>query len=222
MLRIVASLLGVLGLLVALLFLPAGRWDWADAWVFVIAYGGLLATFAVYSLVKDPELLKERSRVGANTKLWDRVILGLYTVCLVATLVVTGLDAGRYRWSSVAPAAHAVAWLGLIAAGGLIMGAVIANTYLSRTARIQQDRGQVVITRGPYRWVRHPMYLGVILLFACLPPALGSLWGLIPGLLVGALFVLRTAMEDQMLRRELAGYADYCERVRYRLLPGVW
>ena len=89
-------------------------------------------------------------------------------------------------------------------------------------ARIQDDRGQVVVTAGPYRYVRHPMYLGVILLFLGMPVALGSWWALWPGVVIGALFVLRTAKEDRMLRDELPGYAEYTQRVRYRLVPRVW
>ena len=89
-------------------------------------------------------------------------------------------------------------------------------------ARIQDDRGQVVVTAGPYRFVRHPMYLGVIVLFLGMPVALGSWWALLPGAAIGLLFVLRTAQEDRVLRDELPGYAEYTGRVRYRLVPGVW
>jgi protein-S-isoprenylcysteine O-methyltransferase Ste14 len=115
-----------------------------------------------------------------------------------------------------------LAWLGLALAGALIFWTLAANTYLSRMARIQEDRGQVVVTAGPYRFVRHPMYSGIILLFIGMPIALGSLWALLPGAVIGALFVLRTAKEDRMLRDELSGYAEYAQRVRYRLVPRVW
>ena len=99
---------------------------------------------------------------------------------------------------------------------------MVTNTYLSRVARIQEDRGQVVVMAGPYKYVRHPMYIGIILLFLSIPLALGSWWALIPGVGIGILFVIRTAKEDQMLRSELSGYADYSNRVRYRLVPGIW
>ncbi len=221
-LRTLASLVIIVGVLIVLLFVPAGRLDWPQAWLFVGAYAALLVAYASWGLAKDPQQLRERSRVGRNTKGWDTAILSVYTALLLLTLVLTGLDAGRYRWSVVPIAGQALAWLGLIGSGWLILAAVTANTFLSRTARIQYDRGQTVITQGPYAIIRHPMYLGVILLFACMPPALGSLWAMIPGLSVGGLFVLRTAKEDRMLRDELAGYAAYSQRVRYRLLPGVW
>jgi protein-S-isoprenylcysteine O-methyltransferase Ste14 len=166
--------------------------------------------------------MEERSRVAENTKPWDRVILTIYTVMLLATFIVAGLDAGRFRWSTVPDGLKAVAWLGLVAASSLILAAVATNTYLARTARIQDDRAQVVVTRGPYRLVRHPMYLGIIVLFACSPLVLGSLWALIPGLTVGALFIIRTRAEDEMLLRELEGYAAYTRAVRYRIVPGIW
>ena len=86
----------------------------------------------------------------------------------------------------------------------------------------QDDRGQEVVDSGPYHFIRHPMYLGIIILFLCLGPALGSLYALIPGVLIDVLYLIRTAKEDQMLQKELAGYQDYAEKVRYRLLPGIW
>jgi protein-S-isoprenylcysteine O-methyltransferase Ste14 len=96
------------------------------------------------------------------------------------------------------------------------------NAYLSSWARIQEDRGQVVVTEGLYGYVRHPMYLGITIGFAGVPLALGSWWALIPGLMIVGVFVYRTAREDRMLRQKLPGYADYAEKVRHRLLPGIW
>jgi protein-S-isoprenylcysteine O-methyltransferase Ste14 len=148
--------------------------------------------------------------------------MAAYTVCLLLTPVVAGLDAGRFGWSAVPLPARLLAWLALAAAGTLIFWALATNTYLSRMARIQDDRGQVVVTAGPYRYVRHPMYLGVILLFLGMPVALGSWWALLPGIVIAALFVLRTAKEDPMLREELPGYTEYARHVGYRLVPGIW
>jgi protein-S-isoprenylcysteine O-methyltransferase Ste14 len=224
MLRVSGQLLMVLAGLAALLFLPAGRLAWIEAWAFIIAYGIFLALYALWGLIKDPGQLAERSyaRKAKNVKGWDRVIISLYTVFLLATFVVCGLDAGRFRWSAVPPLAEGLGWSGLALAGALIFWTLATNTYLSRMARIQDDREQVVITSGPYRFVRHPMYLGIIVLFACTPLALGSLWGLVPGGIICILFVVRTAKEDRMLREELAGYKEYTQRVRYRLIPRIW
>jgi protein-S-isoprenylcysteine O-methyltransferase Ste14 len=97
-----------------------------------------------------------------------------------------------------------------------------ANRYLETTVRIQEERGHQVVNSGPYRFVRHPMYVGVILQFMALPMVLGSKWAFVPAGVVVLLFVIRTGLEDRTLRNELAGYAQYAESTRYRLLPGVW
>jgi len=137
-------------------------------------------------------------------------------------LVLAGLDAGRFRWAVAPLALQILGWLGAAFAGWIIFRTVAVNTYLSRTVRIQDDRGQKVIDTGPCARVRHPMYTGIILLMISIPLLLGSLWALIPGSLTGVLFILRTTLEDRTLRKELAGYSEYAGRVRYRLLPGVW
>jgi len=220
--RLALRLVVLLSVLAGLLFLPAGRLDWLEAWVFIFSYGAFLSAYAVWGVRNDPGQLAERSRMAPNVKSWDKRINALYTALLLITLVLIGFDAGRYAWSSVPPAPKAAGWLGYVLGGALISWSAVTNTYLSRMARIQHDRGQTVVSRGPYRRVRHPMYLGIILLFLSLPPALGSFLGLIPASLIGALFLLRTHKEDTMLKEELPGYAEYTQRVRYRILPGVW
>lgn len=221
-LRLLIRLIALLVILAILLFVPAGRINWVEAWVFIIAYGAFLVLYAIWGLWKDPSQLQERSHIASNMKSWDKVILGIYTICLLMIFIVAGIDAGRYGWSTVPPFVEGLGWLGQIIAGSAIFWAVVTNTYLSRVARIQEDRGQVVIMAGPYQYVRHPMYIGIILLFLSIPLALGSWWALIPGVGIGILFVIRTAKEDQMLRSELSGYGDYSKRVRYRLVPGIW
>ncbi len=222
--RTAFSLIVVLGGLAALLFVPAGRLDWVEAWALLAAYGLFLGLYAWWGLRKDPDQLRERNqaRKAENVKPWDKTIMAAYTVLLLLTPIVAGLDAGRFGWSAVPLPAKLLAWLGLAVTGALIFWALTTNTYLSRMARIQDDRGQVVVTTGPYCAVRHPMYLGIILLFVCMPVALGSWWALLPGAVIGLLFVIRTAKEDRMLRDELPGYAEYAQRVRYRLVPRVW
>lgn len=220
--RILVRLLLVLGILAVLLFIPAGRWDWAEAWALILSFGVLLLMYALWGLYRDPAQLQERSQVAPNVKRWDKVILGVYSALLPTVFVVAGFDAGRFGWSDVPVGVEALAWVGLVLAAALILWTMTVNTYLSRQARIQDDRGQEVVTRGPYRTIRHPMYLGILVLFLCLGPALGSWYALIPGLAIDVLFVVRTAKEDAMLREELAGYQEYAERVRYRLVPGVW
>ncbi len=216
------NLLVVVFGLAIILFVSAGRLNWIQAWAFILAFGGFLTFYGLWVLRNDPGQMNERSRVGQNTKSWDMVLLSVYVLLLIFTLVLAGLDAGRFGWAAAPMALQILGWLGAAFAGFLVFWSASVNTFLSRTARIQDDRGQQVVDTGPYHRVRHPMYLGVILLMISLPLLLGSLWALIPGGLIGALFVIRTELEDRMLRQELPGYTDYARRVRYRLLPWIW
>ena len=211
-----------LAIVAALLFLPAGRWNWPEAWAVLVAYGAFLVLSGVWWLWKDPAQLRERDRVAANVKTWDKVIVRAYWPCRVLTVVIAGLDAGRFRWSSVPLPVEALGWLGQVVAVSAMLWAGATNTYLSRFARIQDDRGHTVVTSGPYGYVRHPMYAGVIVLFLCIPLVLGSWLALLPGAANAVLMVIRARQEDRMLRAELGGYEVYAHRVRYRLLPGVW
>lgn len=141
---------------------------------------------------------------------------------LVALLVTAALDAGRYHWSALPPGARVLGVAGTMAASAVIGWAVMVNAFLSRWARIQDDRGQTVVRDGPYRFVRHPMYAGIIVLMGSASLVLGSTWALVPAGLIGVLYVIRTALEDRMLRAELPGYAEYAHCVHARLLPGIW
>ena len=147
----VLQILLVLSVLAGLLFIPAGRLDWPEAWFYVVAYGIFLAAYAAWGLLKDPEQLEERGRgrTAGNEKSWDRVILSLYTIFLVALFIVCGLDAGRFHWSSIHVLSRDWHGSGLAGAGTIIFWTLMTNTYLSRVARIQSDRGQVVVTSGP-------------------------------------------------------------------------
>ncbi len=220
--RMILSLIGIALALSLLLFVPAGRLNWFDAWIYIAGYLVFLIVYAVWAFRNDPNLLKERSRVASNTKGWDKLIMSLYTVLLFCLFILVSLDAGRFHWSSSPLFLKLIGWLGLIFAAWLIFWVIRTNTYASRVARIQADRGQTVISSGPYQFVRHPMYAGIIVLFLCTPLALGSFWGLIPAVLIDVLFFIRTELEDSMLRKELAGYEDYAKHIPYRLLPRIW
>jgi protein-S-isoprenylcysteine O-methyltransferase Ste14 len=220
--RIISRLFLVLVILSALLLLPAGRLDWVSAWVLITAFGLFLLFYALWVRVNDPAQLQERSRVAENVKPWDKRIMGIYTTLLPTVFIIAGLDAGRFRWSVVPVIVQVIAWAGLIFGPAIILWTTMSNTFLSRQARIQDERSQKVISRGPYRFVRHPMYLGILILFSCLGPALGSFFALVPGAAIDILFIIRTAKEDSMLQNELTGYKDYAQQVRYRLIPGLW
>lgn len=212
----------VTAILIGLLFIPAGRLDWWQGWLFVFGYTAFVLVYGLWVMRHDPALIRERSRTGPNVKSWDKVLMAVYTVFLAGLLVVAGLDAGRFRWAPAPPLLQAAGWLGLALAGALIWWATSVNTFLSSMVRIQDDRGQSVVTAGPYRWVRHPMYVGILIFMPCVALILGSTWALVPAAVIDALFVVRTLLEDRTLQAELPGYREYAERVRYRLAPGVW
>jgi protein-S-isoprenylcysteine O-methyltransferase Ste14 len=220
--QVLVRLLLALGILAILLFVPAGRWDWLEAGALILSFGAFLLLYALWGLYRDPAQLQERSQVAPNVNRWDKVIIGVYSALLPTVFVVAGFDAGRFGWSEVPMAVQALAWVGMTLAAALILWTMTVNTYLSRQARIQDDRGQEVVTRGPYRTIRPPMYLAILVLFLFLGPALGSWYALVPGLTINVLFVFRAAKEDEMLRDELAGYENYARRVRYRLVPRIW
>jgi len=220
--RIIIQILIILIILTALLFVPAGRLDWLQAWVLIFF---ILIYFLLYvqiGISKDPDQTRERSQMAKNVKPWDKVIMRIYTAILPTVFILARLDAGRFRWSTVSMIWQLLAWIGLAFAGGIILWTVRSNTYLSRYARIQDDRGQQVVATGPYRIIRHPMYLGILTLFLCMGPALGSWVVLFPGLLIDLLFVIRLGKEDKMLQEELDGYKQYSQVVRFRLIPWIW
>jgi len=212
----------IMGVFVAALFIPAGRLDWWAGWSFLIAFFSSTIILTLWMRRRDPALMEERSRTAENVKSWDKAIMGVYTVLLFGMLVIAGLDAGRFGLSDMPTALIILGWLGLLAAFGLVWWVMASNPFLSRMVRIQDERGHVVVTTGPYNYVRHPMYVGTITAMICIPLVLGSYWALIPAVLIDILFVVRTAMEDRTLMEELPGYREYAARVRYRLLPGIW
>lgn len=213
----------VIALLVCGLFTTAGRWDWMQGWVYlaVIIGGGTVSDVILWW--KNPELLRRRSRFGEGTKTWDKIILTVFGATSVLMMFIGALDSGRYQWSVMSP------WLWPVGAALYIIGQIVltwsmlANPFFEKTARIQTDRGHRVIDSGPYRYVRHPGYIGTILgLVLGSPLMLGSWWAFVPAIATVLGLVIRTVLEDRMLMHELAGYEAYAKRVRYRLIPYLW
>jgi len=208
--------------LLAIIFVPAGTLNWPEAWLLLIFYFFAVGGCLIWLKINDPELLKERRSVGKDVKSWDKKIILAYTITLIIMLVLAGLDAVRFRWLQVPLVLKALGFLGIIPAVALGFWALRQNTYLAQYVRIQKDRGHRVITTGPYEYVRHPMYVGVILFILCFPLALGSLYSFIPGIIIVILFIIRTSLEDKTLQEELEGYQEYAKRVRYKLIPGIF
>jgi len=216
--RIIATII----FLVAIIFVPAGTLNWPEAWLLLFLYFFVVGGCLIWLKKNDPELLKERRSVRKDVKTWDKKIILAYTIFLLIMLVLAGLDAVRFRWSRVPLLWKAIGYIGFIPAVTLGFWAFKQNTYLAQYVRIQKDRGHRVITTGPYEYVRHPMYVGVILFILCSPLALGSLYSFIPALIIAILFIIRTSLEDKTLQEELEGYKDYARRVRYKLIPRIW
>jgi len=208
--------------LLALIFVPAGTLNWPEAWLVLLLYFAGVTGALIWMKKKAPGLLKERMSPKKDAKSWDKRIITVYTLLLVALLIVPGLDAVRFGWSEVPLIVKVLGFVGYLPAGRFASWAMKENAYLSNVVRIQKDRGHTVCTTGPYRYVRHPMYAGVMLIMLCLPLSLGSFYAFIPAFMIVVLFILRTSLEDKTLQEELPGYKEYAQKVRYRLLPGVW
>jgi protein-S-isoprenylcysteine O-methyltransferase Ste14 len=222
LLRIMTRLLAFVLILAAILLTSAGRWDWAMGWVYMTMYA-CVTVVAVLVVPLDPALIEERTQIKEGTKEWDKRITVVGSVLYpLAILIVAGLDT-RYAWSPKIPSMLQFTALVIALLGNLLsIWATAVNRFYSRFVRIQKERGHVVITDGPYRYIRHPGYLGQIIFSLASALALGSLWALIPGGLFAVLLVVRTALEDITLRDELEGYKAYSQSVRYRLVPVIW
>ena len=211
--------LAFLGVLVGLLFGSAGRWDLPFFWAY-IAINVLLGL--VGSRTVDPGLQEERWHPAArNREFWLMVFVGgpLY----LGHFVVAGLDAGRFHWShGIGIATQIAATVAFATGWSLVTWAVIVNRFFSPVVRIQEERGHQLVTSGPYRFVRHPGYIGAIVGFLSGPLLLGSWWALVPAAMLCVGIVMRTIAEDRFLRAEFVGYANYAARVRFRLIPGIW
>jgi protein-S-isoprenylcysteine O-methyltransferase Ste14 len=205
--------------LATILFLSSGDLAWAWAWAYLGVGLGILIT---NMLILPAELIAERGRPRDNVKRWDRVLTSIAGLPTLAVPIVAGLDQ-RYGWSpQLVPTIHLIGLAFFALGQGLFSWAMASNKYFSTLVRIQMDRGHAVATGGPYRYIRHPGYAGYSVSFLAMSLALGSLWALIPAGLLACLLVLRTSLEDRTLRDELPGYKQYCEQVRYHLLPGLW
>lgn len=214
---------GALRVLVTVALCALGaRAGWVHLWVFL---GLALLTVGVNLFVlvtRNPELLWQRLKPDRPEEGYDRLFIRASGVLFVAMFIVAGLDVLRYQWSALPLSASVLgAALWLIGAAP-IAWAMAENPYLERTVRHQTERGHHVVTTGPYAWVRHPMYAGLLIVIAGLPLVLGSLWAGVPAILSMALFVARTYLEDRTLQRKLPGYQQYTRQTRYRLAPGLW
>jgi protein-S-isoprenylcysteine O-methyltransferase Ste14 len=223
LIQALVSLAVTLLLMGAALFLSAGTLQWAHGLWFMAVFLFLTLIAMAWLWRINPEIFAARKRLtGQGTKGWDLVLLWILLVSYLATLILAGLDDGRFHWQP-APAWAVLFGYVLLLAGYVGTGwAQAVNRHFEPSVRIQSDRGHHVVTTGPYAYVRHPGYIfGAVLTFA-IALALGSLWALLPAMLVLVVLFIRTNLEDATLQRELPGYAEFAARVRYKWIPGLW
>jgi protein-S-isoprenylcysteine O-methyltransferase Ste14 len=215
---VVGRLIGFFALIALFFFLPAGTWRYWQAWMWLATITLLMLATLYYLLKYDPILLERRMRMRERRNQQQKVIL-VSGIFLLLSFILPGFDQ-RYGWSQM-PAWVAILGNLIVIAGYLLVVWVFkTNTYTSRIVEV--ETGQKVISNGPYAIVRHPMYVGAFLTYAFTPLALGSYWAFIPGLLILPVLIFRAIDEEKLLLRDLEGYREYTQRVKYRLLPGIW
>ena len=208
----------------ALLFVAAGTLLWPAGWAFMALFFGFTLAMVLWLAREDPELLAERmsSPIQRGQPLWDKVFVAALGLLFLAWLIVMPLDAVRFGWSEVPGWLQFLGALGVVLSFYLMFLTFRENAYLALVVKLQEQRGQSVVTTGPYRYVRHPMYSSVFLFLPAVALLLGSWWGLLLCVVLLGLLVWRIPLEERMLENGLAGYDEYERKVRYRLIPRVW
>ncbi len=224
MLNLIVQTIVWFGLMGVIIFGAAGTTAYAGGWLYLGMMVALSLVFGVYGARVDPGLLRERLKppVQKDQPLADKLVLIPILLLVFAAMGFMAADAARWRWSTMPPA---VQWAGcalLLAAFLFIFRVMRTNSFAAPVVKIQKDRGQAVITTGPYAIVRHPMYLGALFYLAGTSLVLGSWWGLATVPLFALLLGIRIGIEERTLRTGLEGYDDYARRVRWRLLPFIW
>ncbi|NJC97862.1 MAG: isoprenylcysteine carboxyl methyltransferase [Anaerolineales bacterium] len=202
----------------------SGVWDWWEAWAYAMVNVLGFIISRVLAARRNPDIIAERARSMEmqDAKPWDKILSPALAFGGLLILIVAGADKG-FGWSAPFSLNAKIASLSVIILGYAFGSwALIENRFFSGVVRIQTDRGHHVVTTGPYRLVRHPGYAGALWTYLAMPVLLDSLWAFIPTVLLIAILVLRTSLEDRTLQAELPGYREYAKRTRYRLFPGIW
>ena len=215
------SFISIIAIGVAI-FVLAGRLDYWQGWLFFSTLLIFMTGFGVF-FTKKQELMQERVRPGPGVKWWDKIFLAIHGPLSLSVSLLAALDAGRFHWSPQLPIVlYPVMFVLILTSSCIIYWAMWTNNFFSSGVRIQTDRGHYVITEGPYHYVRHPGYVGIIIFMPALALLLGSIYALIPVAIDIFLLIIRTYLEDLTLQKELPGYTDYAKQVRFRLIPCIW
>ncbi len=205
------------GVMAILLFVPAGTINWTGAWIFLIETFVVSVVFGLWLARHDPALLKERLRspIQKGQSIQDKIVTGDRPNPIgLHRAKVLSVEGDRWLQGPGALGVLVACYIGYLT--------LRENTFAAPVVKIQKERAHTVITSGPYRYVRHPMYAGMIFYLFCAPLLLGSWWGLLWGCVLLGVFAIRIQIEEGTLRKELPGYNEYAARVRYRLIPRVW
>jgi len=220
--QFVGQFIGLVLLFGLALFLPAATLAWPAGWIFLILFFGFFLGVNLWLFKNNPGLIQERMQFGASDqKGWDRVLFSVLLLLPFAWLIFMSFDA-RLHWSPLPFWSQILGGLLLLFSFYLFFLTFRENSYLSTVVRIQKDRGHKVISSGPYHYVRHPMYTGMLVFFISTPLLLGSAYGILFGLLIVLLVARRAVLEERSLRQELDGYDAYMSQVKYRFIPHLW
>ena len=204
-----------------ILVLTSGTWTWINIWIYA-ALASLTSVLVYIFVVRvNPSLYNERGNPNENTKKWDLILMRIISLFSFSSIIIAGLDK-KNSWSSMGVGWIIPGGILIILSGVLATWAMAENSYFSSVIRIQDDRGQIVISSGPYQNIRHPGYLSGIIFFLGTPMVLDSVYGFIPFMCISVGFVIRIIFEEKMLIAELDGYQEYTQKVKYRLIQGLW
>lgn len=215
--RIYLKAVARVAMLALLLFLPAQTLRWPAGWLYLALYAAWSGINIRLLRLRSPQLLAQReAHPPAASEAWDKAFVSTGAALLGLLLIICAMEGPAAGFSAVS----AGAFLAIGAGYALFTQALLSNPFAIGVAAIQ--RGQAAVDTGPYRAVRHPLYLAAVVIFLCTPAALGSPGAFLPAGLLAAAVIARTALEDRLLLRSLPGYKEYAQRVPYRLLPGFW
>jgi len=222
--QLVVNLVVMMVVFIIALFLPAGTLAWTAGWIYLLLMFGFSIAISFWLMRFNPDLLAERlTGIGRpDQKTWDKFFLAFIGIAFFAWVIVMGLDAVRFRWSQVPRWLQVMGAILLLGSFYIFYLTFRENSYLSPAVRIQTERAQKVVSTGPYRYVRHPMYAGFIPFAFGTALLLGSWFGLFGGLLLIVMVAWRAVQEERVLREELEGYSSYMTRVKYRFIPYLW